>query len=178
MPEIINECCANNEKPEVVVIGHSFGARLFSRALFSKNNIKNLAQSKSFVDVFIALQGAFSVNRFIENNGKEGWPYAEFNQLNTDIVLTSSEKDFANGAAFFKRTPLIGGKYGLEIAKETANSNIFYTVQWSSKKNSLISELSISNNKVIVIDATSIVDDHNDILDDEMGELIWSILDQ
>ena len=60
---------------KLVVFGHSFGARLTSRAVFSRAFLKQ-PPGDSPVDLYLGLQGAFSVRRFIKNEGNEGWPYA------------------------------------------------------------------------------------------------------
>lgn len=180
IPEIKKSCCQNGQVPKIIAIGHSFGARLLSRAIFSKNYIRNIDKNKQPIDTFIALQGAFSVNRFIKNKsdqdssygGGEGAPYADFIKLNTNIVLTSSKNDSANNSAIFKGAPLIGGKYGLKKAKK--NKEIFSILNWPIEKDKLKETLSI--NKVVVTDVTDIVMNHNDILGPQMGKLIFSIL--
>lgn len=109
--------------PEYVVLGHSFGARLLARALFSRNKLNSLkraAPEAALPDIFIGLQGAFSANRFIAGSGKERSPFANFGQLPTAIVLTSTEADNANRAArFVTFAPHVGGEFGL---KEAAKS--------------------------------------------------------
>ena len=99
--------------PEYVVLGHKLGARLLARALFSRNKLNSLkraAPEAALPDIFIGLQGAFSANRFIAGSGKERSPFANFGQLPTAIVLTSTEADNANRAArFVTFAPHVGG---------------------------------------------------------------------
>ena len=70
----VKEYCKDNGKrdlsPEVITIGHSMGARILSRAIFSRDYIKYETPNRppqSYVKLFIGLQGAFSANRFIAN---------------------------------------------------------------------------------------------------------------
>ena len=170
--------------PKVVVIGHSFGARVLSRALFSSGHLKSM-QNETSVDLFFGLQGAFSVRRFIPGEGKEGSPYKNFNELSTEIILTSSIYDSANPvAAYVTGAHHVGGKQGLRTAQETGNSSVFDNKVWKKDTKSF----PLPKGKVLMIDASEIVVEndlpnykysaHNDILDTEMGELLWSFIRQ
>ena len=60
----------------VVVFGHSFGGRLTSRAVYSAKHLREERRpAKPTVDVYVGLQPAFSVSRFIKARGREGAPY-------------------------------------------------------------------------------------------------------
>ncbi|WP_213780772.1 hypothetical protein [Caballeronia sp. dw_276] len=83
-----------------VLIGHSFGARASTRALFSSPVLETGAASEkpptSVVDLAVGLQGAVSINRFVTPRSEEGAPYRDFSMLmGTRIVLTASDKDQA-----------------------------------------------------------------------------------
>jgi pimeloyl-ACP methyl ester carboxylesterase len=91
----------------VVLIGHSFGARVAMRALFSgpvltpPANLKNPqpsdgpAKPSPMVDLAVGLEGAVSVNRFIPSESAEGAPYRDYASIGTKIVLTASKYDHA-----------------------------------------------------------------------------------
>ncbi|MEM5529591.1 hypothetical protein WN093_12260 [Gammaproteobacteria bacterium AS21] len=166
--------------PKVVVIGHSFGARVLSRALFSSEHLK-FGAKEGVVDVFIGLQGAFSIKRFLPGEGLEGSPYSNFKKLDTKIILTSSLKDSSNSsAAFLTRAHNVGGKYGLKAAVKY--KDIFDNKVWNKN----IGKVPLPIDKVLMLDASSIVvgdeeggkkySPHNDILDQDMGELIWNFI--
>jgi hypothetical protein len=174
------DLAAMKSRPKLVLIGHSFGARVLSRAMFSANFIESSSPHKSTVDVFLGLQGAFSARRFVKSEGLEGAPYAGLHELPTKIVLTSSENDEANWAALWSSH--IGGPQGLSYANK--KSDIFNVHEWTENDNLFSEANGFSAGKILTINATSIVKDqesngvdaHNDILDDEMGRLIWKAI--
>ena len=112
----------------LILVGHSFGARVVTRAVFSNGLIdipvgnetsNNVTKEECSIDLVVGLQGAFSVRRFIPGNGNEGSPYSEFNRNNyaKKFVFTWSEYDFANPIAkFFTGANHIGGVYGHELS--------------------------------------------------------------
>ncbi len=188
--------------PKVIAIGHSMGARMLSRAIFSDGYLVSKENSESQVDLFIGLQGAFSANRFVAFDGWEGSPYAEFKCKKTVISLTTSKNDNANPiAAFITGAKHTGGNHGLRVAKKESNEGIFQVVTWAKGDTAdKFHLMQTSNNqdakkKVIMIDAKEIVvdkkddsskesedfrtypiDAHNDILDEDMAELIWALI--
>ena len=185
IPKALDDAFGTNETdkaPHFVIIGHSFGARLTSRALYSSAHIKPVHQPQTRVDLFLGLQGAFSANRFIPGGGSEGHPYSNLNQLDTRVVLTTSVHDKANPVAHWvTRASHVGGTYGLEKAK--SNPEVFDVVTWDHNN---YDEFTLPENKVLMVDASEIVNEvnrqgmsgHNDIVDIEMGQLIWHFIDQ
>ncbi len=166
-----------SKPPNTIVISHSFGARLLSRALFSANHINPIYKSHNSVDLFLGLQGAFSANRFLPENSLEGYPYSGFMELPTKIVLTTSMNDEANPIAYYlTRTGHVGGHRGLSIAED--NPKVFDVKVWDEN----VPQMNLPVNKVLVVNASSIVKKendltaHNDILDEEMGVLMWNFI--
>lgn len=111
------------ERIPLMVMGHSFGARIITRAVFSKPPTKTPAvqgvsetstKNAHDIDLVLGLQGAFSINRFIPGEGKEGSPYKDFrNKKVGKFIFTWSEHDFANPIAYwFSGEEHIGGVYG------------------------------------------------------------------
>ncbi|RZM80949.1 hypothetical protein C3B51_10535 [Pseudoalteromonas rubra] len=122
----------------IVALGHSFGARMITRAVFAhellKPNENNTEGTK--VDLVVALQGAFSVNRFFKESGFEGNPYKNHSTAANKIVMTWSEHDTANPIAKFVSGALhVGGKPGFDKAHTYACDNqseplfTFYEIQ-------------------------------------------------
>lgn len=162
-------------KTKIVLIGHSFGARLLSRAVFSRDHLKAGAHER-FPDLFVGLQGAFSANRFIPLAGREGHPYSEFSAVKTPIVLTTSTNDLANPiAAFTTRAKHVGGRFGRKTAAK--HPKVFQIFGWNPNTQTLPEY----DRRVVLIDAGAIVNNdklsaHNDILDAEMGLLLWRLI--
>ncbi len=92
---------------QVVAIGHSFGARAMTRALFSAPALKpDMVQLHSPVRLAIGLEGAVSINRFVPSLSEEGAPYRDFRMLSsTQIALTASSHDKAAGGPIFWYDP-------------------------------------------------------------------------
>jgi hypothetical protein len=178
IPEVITSAQLSMP-PKTVVIGHSFGARLLSRALFSSSHIKPIYKSHNSVDLFLGLQGAFSANRFLPEGSCEGYPYSDFKELSTKIVLTTSTNDDANPIAYYlTRAGHVGGHRGLSIAEDKDNREVFDVKVWNQNS----PQMDLPVEKVLLVNATSIVKEenglsaHNDILDEEMGVLMWNFI--
>lgn len=93
IPESMSE---SGSKLPVIAIGHSFGARAMTRALFSSPSIKKDTTVSSPVNLAVSLQGAMSINRFFPELSEEGAPYGDYMKLgNTKLVLTASKFDSA-----------------------------------------------------------------------------------
>ena len=92
---------------KVVMIGHSFGARAVTRALFSSPALEpSQYRPASNVSLVVGLQGAVSINRFKEGAGMEGSPYRGFQDLHdTHLALTASKHDKAAGGPVFWYDP-------------------------------------------------------------------------
>ena len=161
---------SGNNFPKVVVIGHSMGARILSRALFSQGHLKGAGGPAEPADLFIGMQGAFSINRFLEGEGVEGAPYANFTLIRTPVVLTTSRKDLATPVArFTSGASHVGGTFGLQTAK--AHPDLFLVKAWPEGF-----PMKLTNQRVTFVECDSILDDHEDFLDKEMGELLWGVM--
>ena len=85
-------------KPKLVAVGHSFGARLLTRAVNSAAAVRDESSTNKF-DLFIGLEAAVSANRFIDR-GNEGSPYLRsFRDRVTRYAFLASEHDSANPSA-------------------------------------------------------------------------------
>jgi pimeloyl-ACP methyl ester carboxylesterase len=102
----------------LVLVGHSFGARVVTRAAVSAP-LLGLPPSVDGIDMVVGLQGAFSINRFMPGDGLEGAPYADFTRHAAKFVLTWSSEDTANPvAAFVTGAKHAGGAPGHQRARE------------------------------------------------------------
>ncbi len=176
----IREAVRPENFPKVIAVGHSMGARILSRAIFSRDYLKvSLANSVDAVDMYIGLQGAFSAKRFVADDSGEGAPYKNYATLSTRIILTSSENDKANPFAFWSKH--VGGKNALEYMKK--HPGIFKVLVWPKEQDKMGEAIRDYNKnlKVITLDVKEIVtgkDAHNDILDADIAELIRFCLNQ
>ncbi len=187
--EVIADVKANPKHGDipVVVFGHSFGARLTSRAVYSAHHLKGQDdQQESTVDLYIGLQPAFSINRFIKDDGREGAPYLPDKARGMPVVLTTSEHDTANPTAKLATGARhVGGIHGLEWAEKfkvggstadhrfmvfkeaTANGRVDNTCKdWQETYDK-------DPNAVFVVDAKRFVRSHGDVVDLPAGRMIW-----
>ncbi len=175
----------------VTVLGHSFGARIVSRALFSGQalgdrdppNLSDLPE----VDLFVALQGAFSANRFLpeRKKGREGAPYRDHKGRDTLTVLTWSQFDQGNPVANrITSANHVGGSPGYERATDERYEHHFQHVAWDENGN-LPSDLELEEGKILYIDAKEVVKfstyrkgghAHNDIYRKQMGWGLWKLM--
>ena len=176
----------------VTVLGHSFGARIMSRALFSGRGLgdehpPNLGELPE-VDLFVALQGAFSANRFLPERkvGKEGAPYRDHQERDTLIVLTWSEHDKGNPVADrITGANHVGGAPGHKRASDDRYKHRFQPATWN-KRGELPPDLELKEGKILYIDATNVVrfstyrkggHAHNDIYRKQVGRGLWQLME-
>ena len=163
---------ANVKKLPVVVIGHSYGARLAGRAIYSRQLLKQGALGDG-PDLALLLQPAYSAQRHMVNKGLEGYPFAPIEGLNTTVFVTSSKRDKANPLAIWSRH--FGGFLGLWKANK--NPDIFRVINQDSGIEDTLRHLSGSKVGIPnVIDASKFIIDHNDIYDNEAGRLLAELL--
>jgi hypothetical protein len=159
----------------LVVFGHSFGARLTSQALFSRALVRP-PPARSPVDLYIALQGAFSVRRFIKGQGDEGSPYADVGTLTAQglrVILTASSHDEANPLArLISGAHHVGGSAGPATARKLAPDMFDFVGVEPDGTLKTVKEAT----RVIYVDASPIVNEHSDVLDLEAGNLVWSAI--
>ncbi|GEM_PF-1610101 len=135
----------------MVLVGHSFGARVLSRAVASNPDwFMNPDTSKyepgpdslnKEVDLFVGLQGAVSANRFVKTGAltsgwMEGAPYSHLKAMGTRFLFTWSESDHANPvAAFVTGANHMGGKYGSHFCLQH-DTAFWPTVYWHQHQDS------------------------------------------
>ena len=199
----------SDSKLKVVLIGHSLGARILSRAMFSAHLLKECPKQQKncpnpkgdetdldTADLFIGLQGAFSIRRFKEDHKLpfpislfqkgEGSPYLIYDKLNGRVVLTWSKHDTANPVAqLLTGATHAGGKAGYKESKKI--KGVFDHLTWrededgtknffrenSKNKVSVTCDELKKSKRVLMVKVNKVVRSHNDILDPEMGRFIW-----
>lgn len=169
----------------IIAIGHSFGARALSRAVHSGCLLTQKPGRN--VDMLIALQPAVSMRRWVPGIGVEGAPYATDEKF--PEVIVSSSNDHANEIAFWAING--GQKAAIDLAKERPDR--FQSGTWD-KDAWRINPAPNWKGLPVVVDASEIVREnqdfdpfgssknprsgHNDVLDYEMGKLVYFAIKQ
>lgn len=97
----------------VAVIGHSFGTRVVGSSVFLPTILPDDWRTPSFApSLFIALQGAFPIRRFVDCSGKEPI-WATGSEPATRVLLTTSLHDGANSTR--AAGAYVGGKRAIEV---------------------------------------------------------------
>lgn len=139
----------------IVVVGHSFGARASSRAVFSAALISE-EHSRKNVDLLVGLQGAYSFQRYIAGAGTEGSPYSNFSKEAGKVVLTSSSFDTAVTEAGHKDY-FVGSNSVYEITKHPEYSTYFEHVKINSQGLMDTPSVTCESSKVELVDASSVI---------------------
>ncbi|MCH9646641.1 MAG: hypothetical protein K0U98_00305 [Deltaproteobacteria bacterium] len=193
----------------VMAIGHSFGARILSRASASAGLLGTSSagakpaagagtESEIRVSLLVSLQGAFSMNRFLPErcSGTEGAPYGDLVDKVDRVVLVWSENDRTNPLAqMVSQANHVGGSPGHRRARSYAHRFRFrrWRPGWAEAAGAEISRSGASwsgakrqgkqcasfdppAKPVEVVDATSIVKNHGDVVDGEMAALLWALI--
>ncbi len=160
----------------IYVVGHSFGARAATMAVFEGNILYlDKPYPKRSVDTLIALQGAFSVRRFLKG-GIEGIEHDISNVK--QIVLTSSKYDFAMDSAFWSNAYAGDDKSFKKFCK---NNSKFLCATYTKDYHFEFTRAS----KIIYLNCDSIIKNraymsaggaHSDIYDKEMGQFLCKVL--
>jgi hypothetical protein len=183
--ELKQEAGIGYDEFKLITIGHSMGARMTTRAVFSKSLLSENA-STAEVDLVIGLQGAFSINRFIKGAGKEGAPYANYDKMKTKFIMTWSSEDKANPmSALISGSRHIGGKLGYKGTLASKKAYSFSHINWPKGDGNKLSEYEkeicssiLHDNSIAMVNLSSIVEDHNDVLDDAIGRFLWCSISQ
>ena len=181
-----------------VLIGHSMGARLLSRAYHSEELLKSDAPENKKV-LSVNLLGAFSARRYDSKQTTEGGPYSNFamNEGETMIegktILIWSENDKLNPLArIITGAVHVGGKPGYKELQRQNNSENKGKIDFSVVKTGDYESFHETNdeiywrgtcvddkpnNNLLVIDAKPFVDSHSDIWDSQMGTFLWEAME-
>lgn len=172
----------SNANFKLVVIGHSFGARVTSRAVFSAPLVSK--DDGKVVDLLIGLQGAYSVNRFFggdDPEGKEGAPYRDFDTRVGMIALTSSVYDTAVTSAGHADY-FIGSDAVYKKTKSSPYAEKF--IHTTADAAGRIDKPACDIKKILYMDSSSIIKTpsgtasgaHSDIYTDEIGSLVYELI--
>ncbi|CAL2062089.1 alpha/beta hydrolase [Tenacibaculum sp. 190524A05c] len=168
----------NYPEMELVLLGHSFGARILTRASHSKILLNNDPENKDQIDLMIAVQGAFSVNRFLNKKSTEGNLYTRFLPWKK-FIATNSKSDKAVDNAFY--TTMIGNdKSSKKLTSKKAGVRFsLVSVNSEGKLGNPINETIhtiINANELINHGNTPLVGAHSDHQRPQFGNFIFNIL--
>ena len=176
-------------KFRVVVVGHSFGARAATRAVFSAPLVSAplVGASPPVVDLLVSLQGAYSFQRYLggdsdSSEGREGAPYRDFATQAGQVVMTASTHDSAVTAALHAPY-FVGSHRAFSDARTGPGAERFSHV--STDETGRIDRLVCDSRRVMWIDASSIIKGnqpgtgggaHSVIYTREAGQLLFDLI--
>ncbi len=192
LSELKQEAGSKYNSFKLITLGHSMGARITTRAVFSKPLLIEGFSEKTEVDLVIGLQGAFSINRFIKDFSlsvpisREGGPYANYYKMDSKFIMTWSSLDTANPLSrLINGSKHIGGLPGYEETQKNDKSYPFSHVNWPSGEKYKLSEYEKEtcsyiphDHSVTLVNMSSVIDDHNDVLDADVGRFLWCAITQ
>jgi pimeloyl-ACP methyl ester carboxylesterase len=165
-------------KPRVVVIGHSFGARVASWTPFTAPLLPAVADMEISAgpDLVIGLQGAFPAARF-DTTVKHHRPYVEgasfsdHSAFRTVFAFTCANDEALHYGRIFDT--MIGDAQALERAM-ASESRAFTTCR--ATEIDAAPKLDPASRKVLLIDARDIINRHDDVRNDKVGRLVWALV--
>lgn len=165
---------------KVVVIGHSFGARLVSRGLYSRPLVRDAAPVEYDPDLLVLFQGAFNVGRFLPL-ASEAPAYPVTAAPATPVVATWSRNDayvlLADKLFSEEERNYIGGTRGANLVDKQGGGRFVRLeatpagdVDWFSDGGP------IQPGQVGYVDATAFIAGHSDICDANAAWFLWSAI--
>ena len=168
----------------IVVLGHSFGARVSSMGVcMGPAVVKKKGDSllpRHTIPLLISLQGAYSMNRYYENQGREGIFYPESCKHAKHVVLTASIHDEAMDNKSF--VPFVGNETTYQDYCDKKKESEFDCVTVSSGG---VVTLPNSQKHKTYINADDLIKynaygsgglAHSDIYRKEMGTMLWNVI--
>lgn len=163
-------------KVQIVAIGHSFGGRLLSRAIYSKEALKSSSQNERAIDLLIGVQAAFSTARYKPGTGDGRTDYARFRCSGVKAVYTTSWRDLALLIApsqiFSNNSAYIGTGQAFRLFEREDNS-IFVTERY--QKDEPLG-LGVGAERVLLVDASKNIDWHNNVFGHSAGGALGAII--
>ncbi len=171
------------DKPRVIVIGHSFGARVASWSPFTAALLPARAGGSDGAgpDLVIGLQGAFPASRF-DATAKHFWPYDEgspfgdFAASRTAFAYTCAEDEALRNARFFDTTIGDAKTYDRARSGKVPAFSTCRVADQGAAELRLEPPLDPTARKVLLIDARSIIRQHNDVRNEQVARLIWTLM--
>ncbi len=176
-----------------VLIGHSMGARILTRAYYAADVLRDAAVRTTQGPIVIGLQAAFSMNRFRKGarllppfrwlTTGEGAPYQDHAGPGGALALTWAKGDTANPVARFATGAAhVGGKIGHDVLARRSELAPLFERAVIASPSDLPNVVAMGkkvkqNKKVLYVDASAIIASHGDIRNPHVGELVWRLID-
>lgn len=168
----------NESTFKTVVVGHSFGAKLTSRATMSASM---LSDGTKHVDLLINLQSAYSINRYSSSRGIEPTEdYTNWDSYAHNVALICSEHDNAVTKGFY--APFAGGiKAYKEVVEHRSDYPAIATVRYHRSPQTEFG----TSQQLLLIDASEIIrmeayqkggKAHSDIYNQEVATMLWNLI--
>lgn len=182
MGKVLNEvvlpaAAASPGAPQVVLIGHSFGARVVGGALFSKELLSHRGRlAAKPVDKLIALQGAFPLSRFEDNGMEPTWAQA----TTTGVPVHMFSSRFDQATSLFFLPAYAGGDKAAAVALANPARLALEVADESGRLTA-----SGAHGLLTVVDASAFVNSHmpgtgggahSDVYDREMANAIIQVI--
>jgi hypothetical protein len=166
-------------KPRVIVIGHSFGARVASWTPFTAPLLPAVdgAAVSAGPDLVIGLQAALPFARFdttVKHRRPyvEGSPFFDHAKFRTIFAYTCAEDEALRYARVFDI--MIGDAETLELAD--ANESAVFSKCKVVGDDVIGLARALTSRKVVLIDAREIIKRHDDVRNPKVGRLVWTLL--
>lgn len=177
-------------KLRTVVVGHSMGARIMTRAYYSADQIKDRVKRTGAGPIVISLQAAFSANRFKAGYqlappfryvfSGEGSPYQDHDAPGGHMLLTWSTWDKANPIARFATGARhVGGKSGYKVMTSEELADKVHAFAWSESNGAANLDACAKARevgKLAYANTSGIIREHGDIRNPEVGKLVWTAM--
>lgn len=163
----------------VITIGHSFGARVLSRAIHSSFMFAQ-NENRKLIDKAIDFQGAYPYTRYLEKKGSNGGLYTISVPVKMHFI-TYSKYDYAVKNALWSYGYIGNNKSALKLISDPITKESFdFTALSSSGKmisNKLAKQKILVDGKAIIKTVKSMFSGaHNDVRDYEAGQFIWEVI--
>lgn len=174
------------------IIGHSFGCRVITIAMSSKELYESYANSSK--PVSFGLQCAFSGNRFLSKETakrSEDDSLENFSEVSAKQFYTTSEHDkavvMAPGTAVGLDVIYVGNQAFFDIVEKDTDFRKIFTRSTIDKPGEYVPALDCKGDKITLINASKIIKDrapgtgkgggsHSDVWDNEAANFIWDLL--
>jgi hypothetical protein len=166
-------------RPPVVVIGHSLGARIASWTPFTAPLLPPIpgTPASKGPDLVIGLQGAFPAARFdvtVKHHRPyvEGASFAEHDAFRTVFAYTCARDQMLRHARVFDVTIGDARTFARARTKQVPAFATCRVVDGTLTG----AQLDPGSPTVLLIDASEIIRRHNDVRNDKVGRLVWTLM--
>lgn len=156
----------------IIMIGHSLGARILTRAAYSGILFKEKVDTKNKIDLMIGLQAAYRYDRHIGKANKNDGGLYSINEPFKKMVATTSKQDEALSKVFWSL--YMGNSKTMDALKKNDSANIALN-SIDSLGYSLPDTLP---SKITIYDASALISYHSDVGNPLLAVFMWRMIKQ